>query len=82
MSILVPSTALISRRRVMLASVIAVFSGAVSAQEAKRVYRLGFVVQPPKSNFGAMFDELRKRGFIEGKISLWIRAASAFPPIA
>jgi putative tryptophan/tyrosine transport system substrate-binding protein len=67
MSILVPGTALISRRPVMLASVIAVFSGAVWAQEAKRVYRLGFVVQPPKSNFGAMFDELRKRGFIEGQ---------------
>ncbi|MEI4884355.1 hypothetical protein, partial [Klebsiella pneumoniae] len=28
---------------------------------------LGFVIQPPKSNFGALFDELRKHGFIEGQ---------------
>jgi putative ABC transport system substrate-binding protein len=67
MSIPVPGTAFISRRRVMLASAIAVFSAAVSAQEARRVYRLGFVVQPPKSNFAAMFDELQKHGFIEGQ---------------
>ena len=67
MSIPVPGTAFISRRRVMLASAIAVVAAAVSAQEAGRVHRLGFVVQPPRSNFAAMFDELRKRGFIEGQ---------------
>jgi hypothetical protein len=66
MNVPVSGADFISRRSVMLASAIVVVAAAASAQEAGRVYRLGFVVQPPKSNFGAMFDELRKRGFIEG----------------
>jgi putative tryptophan/tyrosine transport system substrate-binding protein len=63
----VPGADLISRRSVVLASAIAMFRAPVSAQEAARVYKLGVVVQPPKSNFAAMFDELRKHGFIEGQ---------------
>ncbi|HEV2334394.1 MAG TPA: ABC transporter substrate-binding protein [Stellaceae bacterium] len=36
------------------------------AQTAGRTYRLGFVVQPARSQFAVLFDELRRRGFIEG----------------
>jgi putative ABC transport system substrate-binding protein len=37
------------------------------AQEPGRVYRLAFVVQPQRAVFGALFDELRQLGFVEGK---------------
>jgi putative ABC transport system substrate-binding protein len=36
-------------------------------QHAGRIYRLGFVVQPPHRQFEALFDELTRRGFIEGE---------------
>jgi hypothetical protein len=45
----VPDAGAVSRRAIMLGSAIVVVAApAVSAQEAGRVYRLGFVVQPPK----------------------------------
>jgi len=37
------------------------------AQQVERVYRVGFVVQPQKQDFAAMFDELERHGFGEGK---------------
>ena len=37
------------------------------AQEVGRTYRIGFVVQPQRSVFYALFDELRRHGFIEGR---------------
>jgi ABC-type uncharacterized transport system substrate-binding protein len=37
------------------------------AQQPGRVYRLGFVVQPPKRFFAPLIDELRRHGFVEGK---------------
>jgi hypothetical protein len=42
---------------------------AVSAQEAGRVYRLGFLHQLPRSaaKFAPLFDGLRKQGFLEGR---------------
>jgi putative tryptophan/tyrosine transport system substrate-binding protein len=42
---------------------------AASAQEAGRVYRLGFVHQLPRSaaQFAPLFDGLRRQGFIEGR---------------
>jgi putative ABC transport system substrate-binding protein len=36
------------------------------AQEAGRVYRLGFVVQSQRPQYSALLDELRLRGFVEG----------------
>ena len=36
------------------------------AREVGRIYRLGFVVQPPKQKLVAMFDELGLQGFSEG----------------
>ena len=58
----------LSRRTAILvtAAGLAAAPAAVSAQRAGRVYRLGFIVQPPRENFGALFDELRRSGFTEG----------------
>jgi hypothetical protein len=36
------------------------------AQIAGRNYHLGFVVQPARPQFAVLFDELQRRGFIEG----------------
>jgi putative ABC transport system substrate-binding protein len=42
---------------------------AVLAQEPGRTYRLGWLVPPPRDfpPHTAWFDELRRRGFIEGQ---------------
>ena len=56
-----------SRRAILIGASIALLARRTGlAQEAARVYRLGFLVQPPKQNFNVMFDELRLRGFSEG----------------
>jgi ABC-type uncharacterized transport system substrate-binding protein len=55
-----------SRRAFLLGTSTALFlARAGLAQEVGRVYRLGFLVQAPKKNFGFLFDELRLHGFFE-----------------
>jgi putative tryptophan/tyrosine transport system substrate-binding protein len=53
----------------LLGGALAVAPFAVSAQEAGRVYRLGFLHQLPRSaaQFAPLFDGLRKQGFLEGR---------------
>ena len=58
---------LLSRRAVLVGSVAGLVSPIAKAQQANRIYRLGFVAQPPKSRFEALFDQLRSYGFVEGK---------------
>ena len=58
---------LLSRRAVLVGSVAGLVSPIAKAQQANRIYRVGFVVQPPKSRFEALFDQLRSYGFVEGK---------------
>jgi putative ABC transport system substrate-binding protein len=41
-------------------------SSAVWAQEPRRTYRLGVLVQPPRAQFKPLFDELGRHGFVEG----------------
>jgi putative ABC transport system substrate-binding protein len=41
-------------------------SSAVWAQEPRRIYRLGVLVQPPRAQFEPLFDELGRHGFVEG----------------
>ena len=36
------------------------------AQEPRRTYRLGVLVQPPRAQFEALFEELGRHGFVEG----------------
>lgn len=61
-----------SRRAILVGASIALLARRTGlAQEAGRVYRLGFLVQPPRQNFSVMFDELRLRGFSEGD-NLWV----------
>jgi len=57
------------RRRAVLAAIASAaafqpFVGA--AQQGGRIYRLGFVVQPPRARYAELLDELGRRGFIEG----------------
>src|ERR1051325_2725533 len=57
------------RRRAVLAAVAASvafrpFAG--TAQQATRMYRLGFVVQQPRPKYSNLLDELGRLGFIEG----------------
>jgi putative tryptophan/tyrosine transport system substrate-binding protein len=40
---------------------------AARAQQDGRVYRIGFLVLPPKQVFTAFFDEMRRHGFVDGK---------------
>src|SRR6266540_6624205 len=42
---------------------------AAHAQEARRIYRLGFLTGRPRAirEYDAFFDELRRDGFIEGQ---------------
>ena len=53
----------------VLGGAAAVVPFAASAQEAGRVYRLGFVHQLPRpaAQFAPLFDGLRRQGFIEGR---------------
>ena len=53
----------------LLGGVVAVAPFAASAQEAGRVYRLGFLHQLPRSaaQFAPLFDGLRRQGFLEGR---------------
>src|SRR5689334_7553182 len=56
-----------SRRATLLGACIALLATRAGfAREVGRIYRLGFVVQPPKQKLAAMFDELRRQGFSEG----------------
>jgi putative ABC transport system substrate-binding protein len=40
---------------------------AALAQQAGRTYRLGCLLSTPRNEYVAFFDELRRRGFIEGQ---------------
>lgn len=57
------------RRSLLMAGAAAAMAtpAASWAQQMERVYRVGFVVQPQKQDFAAMFDELERHGFGEGK---------------
>jgi putative ABC transport system substrate-binding protein len=55
-----------SRRAVFAGGAALIACRPASAQEAGRIYRLGFVVQPARPQFAVLFDELRGRGFVEG----------------
>jgi putative tryptophan/tyrosine transport system substrate-binding protein len=56
------------RRTMLLATAAAATTATVAwGQDAARIYRLGFVVQPPHRQFEALFDELARHGFIEGE---------------
>ena len=74
MTIRVQPPGAISRRAVIISSaatMIPMMAPAGRAEQEGRVYRLGFVVQPPREDFAAMFDELGRLGFAEGK-NLWV----------
>lgn len=59
---------LASRRAILLGGAITLLAQPAGwAQEVGRVHRLGFLVQPPRQNFSAIFDELRLHGFAEGR---------------
>lgn len=55
------------RRELAAVFGLALLSRPAMAQEAGHTYRLGFVVQPQRSVFAALFDELRRQGFVEGR---------------
>jgi ABC-type uncharacterized transport system substrate-binding protein len=57
----------LSRRAVLVGSVAGLVSPTAKAQQANRMYRLGFVAQPPKTRYKALFDQLQSYGFIEGE---------------
>jgi putative ABC transport system substrate-binding protein len=63
----------LSRRAVLVAGIALATWRPARAQESGRQYKLGYLVQPPRSFFlegkpGApMFDELRRHGFVEGR---------------
>jgi putative ABC transport system substrate-binding protein len=65
---LIPSTALLqlSRRTVLTTGATCAVWLPALAQEAVRTYQLGFLVQPQRRQFNALFDELQRHGFIEG----------------
>jgi ABC-type uncharacterized transport system substrate-binding protein len=63
-----------------VAAALLLHSGIAAAQEPGRVYRLGFVVQPPKRFFAPMIDELRRNGFVEGKNLIIDPRGFATPP--
>ena len=57
------------RRRTVLAAIAsaAAFQSFVAtAQQAGRIYRLGFVVQQPRAKYADLLDELGRLGFVEG----------------
>ena len=56
----------LTRRLVVTAAAAGFFPRLARAQQPGRIYRLGFVVQPPKRLLAAIFDELRRHGFVEG----------------
>src|SRR5579863_73782 len=59
----------LSRRAMLLLGGATLFAPAVRAQEAGRTYRLGVLTLSPRNApyMVAMFDELRRQGFIEGQ---------------
>jgi putative ABC transport system substrate-binding protein len=60
-------SSLLSRRVVLAAGVATLTaSPAATAQEAGRIYHLGFVVQSPRPQYSALFEELQRHGFVEG----------------
>src|SRR5262249_54022547 len=55
------------RRSLLAGAAVAVFHPLVGrAQQAGRRYRLGFALQRPREKPPAVFDELARRGFVEG----------------
>ena len=66
MSRILGSSDWLSRRAVLAASAFLGACRPALAQLAGRNYRLGFVAQPVRSQFAVLFDELQRRGFIEG----------------
>ena len=59
---------LVSRRAVLLGSAAtAMIAFPSRAQQPGRIYRLGFVVQASRRRLEALFEELRRHGFVEGE---------------
>jgi putative ABC transport system substrate-binding protein len=56
-----------SRRQLIGGGLLLVGGAAGWAQESGRLYRLAILVQPPRPQFDALFDELGHRGFTEGQ---------------
>jgi putative ABC transport system substrate-binding protein len=54
------------KRREILGAVALLLPRSARAQEPRRSYRLGVLVQPPRAQFEALFDELGRHGFVEG----------------
>jgi putative tryptophan/tyrosine transport system substrate-binding protein len=61
------SRGILSRRAVLLGTTAAIGAPPAWGQQARQVYRLGFVVQPPHRRFEALFHELTRHGFTEGE---------------
>ena len=68
MTLPISGSVLFSRRVVLLGGAATAMIAPLSwAQQPGRIYRLGVVVQPPRRRFEALFDELRRDGFVEGE---------------
>ena len=52
------------------------------AQETRRIYRIGVLLPSPRDapHYGALFDELRRLGFIEGGNLIIDAAGFGLPP--
>ena len=57
----------VSRRALLSAGAVILGSRSAKAQKPERTYRLGFVVQRPRHEFNALFNELSRLGFAEGR---------------
>jgi putative ABC transport system substrate-binding protein len=57
----------LSRRAALTLAASATAFSPARAQDAGRIYRLGFLVQSDRRQFDPIFDELRRAGFIEGR---------------
>jgi len=57
----------VSRRALLSAGAVILGSRSAKAQTPERTYRLGFVVQRPRHEFNALFNELSRLGFAEGR---------------